>query len=257
VAAAGRVCCLALDVDGTLTISRTGFRLDLGLVEALRLVAGEVPVILVTGNSLPVAAGLARYLDIRHPVVAENGCLVYHAGRIIHVCRRSTRGAAKLLSEKLKGLLEPSWQNRFRVYDYAFTVRRGVSPREVIAEARRLLDANGYSWVRLGFSGYALHTKPPEASKARGLQTAMRLRGCRPGCTLAVGDSVLDAEMGEAGVHLAAVSNADPGLKHIADLVSCGPSSQGVAALLMMLGMPAPSGAGRECIASLAGHDPS
>ncbi len=231
-----RACCLALDVDGTLTETRSGFRLDLGLVEELRLVAESVPVILVTGNSIPVVAGLARYLDIRHPVVGENGCLVYNQGRIIHACRRSTRAAAELLERRLAGILEPSWQNRFRLYDFAFTVREGVDPAAVLREARRLLDSHGYTWVRLGFSGYALHTKPPEASKARGLRIAMRLRGCRPGCTVAVGDSVLDAEMGEAA-HLVAVENADEELASLADARVPGGSSRGVKTLLRVLGL--------------------
>lgn len=228
----GRVCGVAVDIDGTITERRVSgdFRLSLEAVEALRrLEDAGVRVMLVTGNSVMVAAGVARYIGVRGPHVAENGCLVYQRGSVVHACRGTARAAAEALEEELGGLLEPSWQNRCRIHDYAFLVRR-VGPEEAWRMAERVLRERGLR-AKLSHSGYALHVRPLEASKGLGLRVAMRMAGLEPGCVVAVGDSAMDLEMRDAGVTLAAVGNADPRLREGADLVLPGESGSGVALL--------------------------
>lgn len=63
------------DVDGTLTdVDR---RLDPRAIEAVRRLEGAgVPVVLATGNVLPIALGLHRFIGASGPIVAENGGLV-------------------------------------------------------------------------------------------------------------------------------------------------------------------------------------
>jgi phosphoglycolate phosphatase len=64
------------DVDGTLTDSTR--RLDPEAVRAVRRVEDRgVPVILATGNVLPIALALHRSLGLSGPIVAENGGLVW------------------------------------------------------------------------------------------------------------------------------------------------------------------------------------
>lgn len=66
---------VATDVDGTLTLRRGVLLVSLEAIEAIReLEASGVRVSLVSGNSLPITAGLARYFGttgpyqgIRHP----------------------------------------------------------------------------------------------------------------------------------------------------------------------------------------------
>lgn len=228
----GRVCGVAVDIDGTITERRArgDFRLSLEAVEALRLLEDSgIRVILVTGNSVMVTAGVARYIGVSGPHVAENGCLVYRRGVIMHACRGTARAAARALEEEMSGTLEPSWQNRCRLHDYAFIVRRG-GPEEAVREAERIIAARGLQ-AKLSHSGYALHVRPPEASKGLGLSIALRLAGLDPGCVVAVGDSAMDLEMRDAGVLLAAVGNADPRLLEKADIVLPGMSGKSVAVL--------------------------
>jgi len=185
---------------------------------------------LVTGNSVFVVAGVARYLGASGPHVAENGCVVYSRGVVDSVCRLSARAAARLVEEELGGLVYPSWQNPCRRHDYAFLARGGGAG--VFEVVERLLASRGLGWVKVSHSGYAIHLRPWDASKGRGLLHAIRLAGLSPGCVIAVGDSGMDAEMLEAGVVLAAVGNADEELKRRAHLVLPGASGESVELLV-------------------------
>jgi len=228
-------CGVAVDVDGTLTVERRrgSFRIDLGAVEALRgFVDSGGVAMLVTGNAATVAAGLGRYLGATGPHVAENGCVVYHSGRLWSACRYTARAAAEAIEEELSWLLAPSWQNRCRLHDFAFVARdRSVDPGSLVEEARRVLEARGLR-ARLQSSGYALHVRPMDASKGRGIRLAAGLAGQEPGCIVAVGDSAIDVEMGEVAGLLAAVGNADPELKKAADIVLPGESGRAARLLL-------------------------
>ncbi len=231
-----RVRGLALDVDGTVTVDRASYILDLELASLLRRLQNSgVRIMFVTGNALPVIAGLARYLGLWGPHVAENGCLIFDAKeeRIITLCSRSCRVEAEHVSRELGRILTPSWQNVFRLYDFAFRVK-SVDARQAVNEVRRILDELGSSCI-VSYSGYAVHIRPPEARKSRGLLEALDIAGLKPEEVIAVGDSTLDAEMAEAGVLLAAVANADEELKKRANIVLPEPSSRGVAYLVKLL----------------------
>ena len=235
-------CGLAVDIDGTLTVERRrgDFRLDLEAVSLLReLDSRGIPVMLVTGNALPVAAGLGRYLGFRGPHVAENGCLLYyeeHPEKIIELCENSTREAAEIVEEELGDLLEPSWQNRFRLYDYAFTLRRGSREDLSVAveKVKRLLGERGFGWIRVESSGYAVHLRPREASKGRAVVEAARLLGLSRECVLGVGDSATDVDMA-LEIPTIAVGNADPRLKERAILVLRNASGRGVVELALAI----------------------
>jgi phosphoglycolate phosphatase (TIGR01487 family) len=220
-------CAIAADIDGTLTAERRrgSFRIDLAAVEAMRrfIDSGGV-VILVTGNSAPVVTGLGRYLGAMGPHVAENGCLVYHHGRVWSTCSHTARPAARALEEELSWLLVPSWQNRCRWHDFAFLARsHDVDPAELVEEAERVLRARGLR-AKLQSSGYALHVRPLDASKGRGIRFAASLAGLDTGCIIGVGDSGIDAEMREGVGLLAAVGNAEESLREAADIVLPGES---------------------------------
>ena len=228
-----RVCGLALDIDGTLTEKRKlgEFNISLEAVEAIRRAeAAGIPVMLVTGNSVYVVAGIARYIGASGPHVAENGCIVYDRGVIYRVCRDTARRAARLVEEELAGVLKPSWQNPCRLHDYAF-IPKSLSPEEALEAVKRILSSYGIN-VKVGFSGYAIHLRPVDASKGLGLKLALRLRGLEPSCVIAVGDSAIDLEMKDAGVIMAAVGNADEELKRNADIVLPGESGKSVKALV-------------------------
>lgn len=230
------ICGLVLDVDGTLTIDRKSFLLDLELVKMLQQIAVKIPIVLVSGNAIPVMAALSRYLGFdRWPHVGENGCILYHRGQIHHICRRSARDAAITVERELSSLLRPSWQNAFRYYDFAYIIVEGVGIELVKRRVREVLDVEGFNWVKLSFSGYALHLRPLEASKGVGALKALEIVGIDPSCVVAVGDGENDVEFAEAGFEIYAVANADEELKKIAREVLPAPSSQGVKLFIQKL----------------------
>ncbi len=230
-----RVKCLALDIDGTLTLGRSVYSLDLELASLLRGLAQRgVYVVLVTGNALPVVGGLARYLSLDAPHSGENGCLILDGNSVVKLCSRSTTHLAELVESRLSSILVPSWQNMFRLYDLAYRAR-GVDPAEASRRLQELLAREGHGWVRVGYSGYAIHLRPPEASKGRALRYILEKLGVAPEETIAVGDSVIDTEFLEATPYLVAVANADAELREKASLVLPAPSSQGVRMLVEKL----------------------
>ena len=232
-----RLRALAADIDGTLTVDRGVFTLDLEVAGMLReLRRRGVHIILVTGNSVPVVAGLARYLGFEDsPQVAENGCMVFYRGARLRTCTEDVTAAARLVEEKLSHLVYPSWQNIYRHCDYAFNVKTSVDARNVLLEVKKLIEQYGFKNVSIGFSGYAIHVRPQCASKAGGLRKAIDLIGVRREEVVAVGDSAMDAELKDAAGFLAAVGNADEELKRSADIVLPGRSASSVKLLIETL----------------------
>jgi len=232
-----RLRALAADIDGTLTVDRGVFTLDLEVAGMLReLRRKDVHIILVTGNSVPVVAGLARYLGFEDsPQVAENGCMVFYRGARFRTCTEDVTAAARLVEEKLPHLVYPSWQNVYRHCDYAFNVKAGVDAHSALLEVKKLIEEHGFVNVGIGFSGYAIHVRPRCASKAGGLRKALDLIGVRKEEVVAVGDSAMDAELKDAAGFLAAVGNADEVLKKSADIVLPGRSASSVKILVEAL----------------------
>ena len=216
-----RPCLVALDIDGTITEERShdNFRVDAGVIEGIRVLEDlGVVTLFVTGNSVPVVAGFARYIGSTGPQVAENGCVVFYEGVLWRVCRGTARAAARIVEEEFSGIVVPSWQNYCRLHDYAFAVKRGFDPSEVAESISRLLAERNVR-AKISNSGYAIHIRPPDASKASGLEFAARLLGHSRDCVVAVGDSSIDAEMRSATRVLVAVGNADRELVKEADIV--------------------------------------
>jgi len=173
---AGLFRAIAADIDGTLTLRRGDVRLSVNAIKGIREAErAGVKVILVSGNSLPVTLGLRTYLGASGPAVAENGCLVFHEGQVIHVCEG--RVPQELVDEaKSLGLIE-SWQNPYRVHDVAFYVPRGLrSLDRVIAELRESASRRGLSVL---WSGYAVHINTGRG-KAVGVAKAIELLGLSP-----------------------------------------------------------------------------
>ncbi|MCI4349072.1 MAG: HAD hydrolase family protein, partial [Thermoplasmata archaeon] len=90
------------DIDGTLTDRDR--RLDPRAIEAIRrLEARGIPLVLATGNVLPVALAIHRCLGLSSPIVAENGGLVYWPeGRGGRIDRRSRRSLALAAFRRLR-----------------------------------------------------------------------------------------------------------------------------------------------------------
>ena len=158
--------------------------------------------------------------------MAENGCILFYNEEVRNVCERSAGEAASIVERELSEILAPSWQNRYRHYDFAFRSR--IDPAEAVKHVKKVLEKHGMDWVKVSYSGYAVHLRPPEASKGLGLRRALELKGLDASCVVAIGDSVMDVEMRDASVRLMAVADADRELVEAADHVLSRPSSAGV-----------------------------
>ncbi len=206
------------DIDGTITRRRGDLLLETAAVEAVRMLEDAgVMVSFASGNSLPVTAGLARYVGASGPSIGENGCLILYRDRMYHVCEgRPGEELFRVLEEMG---LEGSWQNEFRFHDFSFH----GSP-EVLREAARVVEEMGYSAY---LSGYALHVQPRGGGKGVGLLHASKLAGVDLSRVLAVGDGGNDIPMLRAAGYSAAPSDADEAVKAVVDYVAPYPGGRG------------------------------
>ncbi len=217
---------VAADVDGTLTERRGSLLISVEAVAAVRMLeASGITVLLVSGNSLPITAGLARYIGARGPSVAENGCVIFHEGRIVHVCEG--RPPDELVAELESLGFRQSWQNTYRHHDLAFYV-----PRERLDDALRVVEKYG---MQAYYSGYALHVQPPGGGKGVGVRRALQLVGVDPSETIAVGDGPNDIPLLEAVGASACPGDADERVKAIVDYVAQAPGGRGFAEIARLV----------------------
>lgn len=218
---------VATDVDGTLTLRRGVLLVSLEAIEAIReLEASGVRVSLVSGNSLPITAGLARYFGATGPSVAENGCVVFYEGKTVHLCKG--RPPDELRRELLEAGFRESWQNAYRHHDLAFYPPPGYD-RGMLS---RIIEKYG---MILYDSGYAVHIQPPGGGKDAGVEAAAKLLNVSLQETLAVGDGLNDLPMLEVAGHSACPVDADPEVKRVVDYVASKPGGRGFAEIASLV----------------------
>jgi len=226
---------LATDVDGTLTPDRRNVAVCLEVIgELRRLEERGVRVVLVSSNALPVLVGLSRYMGLSGLAIGETGALVYLGGnKIVHLTNYSAREASIDVLGKYGDLVESSWQNDFRVHDYALKIRESYLGKalEVYSLVKEYVEGK-YSYLRVGYSGYAIHLTPRDIDKGKALKYLANRLGIDVSEIVCVGDSVMDEDfIGVCGLG-AAVSNADEELKNKAHVVLTKPSCYGVVELI-------------------------
>ncbi|MCE4601492.1 MAG: phosphoglycolate phosphatase [Desulfurococcales archaeon] len=218
---------VATDIDGTLTLGRGNLLISTEAVKAIRrLESIGVMVSLVSGNSLPITAGLARYIGASGPSIAENGCVLFYNGETIHVCQgKPPRGLIEELKEK--GFRE-SWQNPYRHHDVALYPPPGYD-RSLLYELASRYNVSIYD------SGYAIHIQPRGTGKGAGLREASRLTGISLEEVLAVGDGLNDKPLFDVAGKSACPSDADPRVKELVDYVASKPGGLGFAEIAEMV----------------------
>ena len=179
------------DVDGTLT--NRDRRLDLRAVQNVRaLEAAGVPVVLSTGNVLPISLALWRSLGLSGPIVAENGGLLY---------RRSAQGADEV--ERLADV-EVARAAYRRLVRSGLPVRRlftdrwresevALEPTVSVARIRAALGPR--SPVTAESTGYAIHLMQRGAGKLPALRRALAPLGLTPSDCVVLGDGDNDVGM--------------------------------------------------------------
>ena len=210
------------DVDGTLTdASRRLDPVALGYVR--RLEDAGVPVLLATGNVLPVALALYRSLGLSGPIVAENGGMLY---------RRTAEGG-----DVVERLADPKVARQaFRMLvDAGLPVRRLFTDRwresEVALEPTvplaRLRRALARVPVDVESTGYAVHLMQPGAGKLPALVRALGYVGLSPEECVILGDGDNDVRMLRAAGFGVSFSSASPRARRAARYVSRAPYAAG------------------------------
>ncbi len=216
---------VASDIDGTLTERRGSLLLSIDAVLALRkLEASGIPVTLVSGNSVPITAGLARYVGASGPSVGENGCVIYYRERIYHVCEG--RPSRRLVEYALSLGLRESWQNQFRFHDLAFLGRSREEMARLLPLIKRAAEEEN---MRVLWSGYAIHVQPKDGGKLKGILKAAELLGVSRHELAVIGDGENDLDMFIEEAFKACPGDADETLKKVADYVASKPGGAGFA----------------------------
>jgi phosphoglycolate phosphatase (TIGR01487 family) len=222
-----RIRVAVFDLDGTLTVAHGDVRISCCAVKVVRLLESiGVRVSIITGNSLPVALGVAKYLGATGPVAAENGCVVaVGEDRLVHVCRG--RPPESLIRDVVSMGFRESWQNAYRYHEAALIPLR--RDPELVEKAIALVESRGFKAV---WSGYALHIQPPGGGKLEGLKAILRVIGASRHEALVVGDGDNDVEMLEYARFSGAPGDASPRAKNAALYVARLPGALGVAEIV-------------------------
>ena len=229
---------IILDIDGTLTISRDSEELSIEAITAIRKFIKKRPNIdlgIATGNTHVVAYALAKYIGLnakKGPIISENGCILWYNGVEYDLCTDEyTRFVFKIVLEKLKDLIKPSYQHICRKFDLAFYSK--INPKIVYSKVIEILKENNLlNYVDIKFSGYAFHIIPKGIDKGYAILKYCEISGIKPEEIIVIGDSETDLSMFKIAGLKVAVSNADEILKKYADIVLDKESGLGVAEFL-------------------------
>ncbi|MGI0070790.1 MAG: phosphoglycolate phosphatase [Thermoplasmata archaeon] len=204
------------DVDGTLT--GPDRRLDArALAWTRRLEARGIPVLLATGNVLPIALALHRSLGLSGPVVAENGGIVYrHVGDAERIERLSDRRVAlrgyralRAASLPVRRLFTDRWRETEVALDASVTV----------TAVRRVLRIRGIPLEAIP-TGFAVHLMERGAGKLPGLRHALAPLGLDPSDCVVLGDGDNDVPMLRAAGFGVSFASASPRAQRAARYVA-------------------------------------
>ena len=211
---AGPYRAIVTDVDGTLTDRSR--RVDPGAMRLLNHVERRgIPVVLATGNVLPVALGLQRALGITGPIVAENGGLLYQEGSGGHgVVRLADPHPARAALRALRaaGLpVRPLFTNRWRETEVA------LEPTVPLTEIRRCLRGHR---VLVESTGFAIHLMARGAGKRPAVGAALRPLGLTLADCVVLGDGDNDVPMLRAAGFGVSFPTASPRARSAAGYVT-------------------------------------
>jgi phosphoglycolate phosphatase len=204
------------DVDGTLT--NADRRLDpTAIAWTGRLESRGIPVVLATGNVLPIALAIHRSLGLSGPIVAENGGMVYRRENGADVIERLADRAVALRG--YRALVRAGLPVRRLFTDRWRETEVAIEPTVPVGEIRRTLRRAGVSVAAIG-TGFAVHLMEPGAGKLPALRRALRPLGLRPTDCVALGDGDNDAAMLRAAGFGVSFSSGSADARRAADYVT-------------------------------------
>ncbi|HIH01954.1 TPA: phosphoglycolate phosphatase [Thermoplasmata archaeon] len=215
---------VVVDIDGTLSDSSR--RIGVDVIAALRNVNDSgVPVMLASGNVLPIAYSLGVYLGFDGPIIAENGGIVCHKQRVWTLASPETpRMAYDHLVSKMP--VEKLFTDRWRETEV------GIKQETSLEEVRRLVE--GFD-VDVQSTGWAIHIMQRGMDKYVGLEKACEIAGICVDDMAAIGDSENDERMLQSCGWGVAVGNAPESTKRVASHAVDGESWAGVVEALSWL----------------------
>ncbi len=220
--AAGTYRAVVTDVDGTLTDE--GRRLDPIAVDAVRRVEDRgIPVVLATGNVLPIALALYRSLGLSGPIVAENGGLLYRkdeGGQDVVERLADPRVAREAFHALVRAGLPVRrlFTDRWRESEVA------LEPTVPLAKLRRCLAGGP---VAVESTGYAVHLMERGAGKLPALERALAYLGFTPADCVILGDGDNDVRMLRAAGFGVSFVSASPRARRAARYVTREPFARG------------------------------
>ncbi len=230
--AAKRIRAVATDIDGTLTDARR--RVSTVVIEALRAVEETgVPVILASGNVLPIVKALQIFVGVTGPVIAENGGIVEYNGKVERLADKAESKMAldHVLAKHPELHVVQKFTDQWRQTEVA------IEESVPIDELRKAVS--GFD-VKVESTGFAIHIMAKDVSKFRALKVACTMLGISPEDVIAFGDSENDCDMiAGAGLGIA-VGNATKEIKDIASYTTRAYYGEGVAEALELSGIIPP-----------------
>ena len=209
---------LATDYDGTL--ARHGHVDDATWAGVERWKSTGRRIVLVTGRELEELLEVCPRIELFDRVVAENGALLY---------RPADRSETTLAPRPPDSFVEALVGEGVGPISIGRVIVATWEPhREAIEETIRAMGLD----LRVIPNKRALMVLPPGVDKASGLVAALAELGLTTSDAVGVGDAENDLAMFEACGLAAAVANALPILKELADVVTRGERGAGVVELI-------------------------
>ncbi len=210
------------DVDGTLTDAAR--HLDLEAVRNVRALEDRgVPVVLATGNVLPIALALHRSLGLSGPIVAENGGIVWWkdlAGRD-RVERLANRHVAL---DAYRTLLRAGLPVRRLFTDRWRESEVAIEPTVPVASLRRALGSRP---LTVESTGFAIHLMERGAGKTTALARVLAPLGRTLADAVVLGDGDNDVGMLRAAGFGVSFSSGSARARAAADYVARQPYARG------------------------------
>ncbi|NPA47090.1 MAG: phosphoglycolate phosphatase [Thermococci archaeon] len=220
----GRIKAISLDIDGTITYrDRT---LSVEALKAIRLAESlGVPVMLVTGNSVPFAEAAAVFIGTSGPVIAEDG------GALSLRDEGTMRKRVFLTDMDEEWILWSELKKRYPEAELSFSTmerRAGLVIRRTVPvdAVRRIIEELGLNLTAVD-SGFAIHVKKPWINKGTGIEKACEVLGINPREVAHVGDGENDLDAFRAVGYRVAVAQAPESLRKEADYVTEKPYGDG------------------------------
>ncbi len=219
-----RIKAISLDIDGTITYRDR--RISIEAIKAIRLAESlGVPVMLVTGNSVPFAEASAIFIGTSGPVIAEDGGAL------------SLRGEGTMRKRIFLTDIDEEWilwselKKRHPEAELSFSTmerKAGIVIRRTVPveEVRKIIDELGLNLVAVD-SGFAIHVKKPWINKGTGIEKACEFLGIKPSEVAHAGDGENDLDAFRVVGYRVAIAQAPESLRNEADYVTEKPYGDG------------------------------